>query len=241
MPTARPTGGGWVITSDVVAPRRQVSNRNAGSVRSSIACSSNCCPADCLRMPPPLAAHRPIFGWSPHLAHPGRHPRTPTSQGSRPTCEAMAAPQAGRGSGSRLDPARPKRRLLPRRTCRSRPSRRLSQQTFTHGGYPLDWRSQPPVWDAPSVSGFQRANPANPTTTAQRLPPGAAVRVEDRCGQRPLMGYGGAPTPATECVPQGVSSVRRAGTLRRPTDSVADRDRSSDSRGSGPRTVPCQW
>ena len=71
--------------------------------------------------------------------------------------------------------------------------------------------------------------------TQQNAPP---VRCQ-------LSAYGGAPTPATVCVPHGVFSMMRAGALRSPTVSVAVRACLSSSSGRGcdrePKTVPCQW
>jgi hypothetical protein len=109
-------------------------------------------------------------------------------------------------------------------------------------------------------SGIQR-NPITPMSTPGKpvkrrnlahMSPGQrrlAVRVgsEPRHGQAqlPFSAYGGAPTPAIECVPHGVCSTMRAGALRPSTVSVAARDCLSASSDNGSdselKTVPCQW
>ena len=69
-------------------------------------------------------------------------------------------------------------------------------------------------------------------------------RDEQRKGAGQLGVYGGAPTPATECVPHGVCSTIRAAALRWPTVNVAVRACLSTSSGNGrdgePNTVPRQ-
>ena len=54
---------------------------------------------------------------------------------------------------------------------------------------------------------------------------------ESESAQNSVSAYGGAPTPATECVPHGVRSTMRAAALRSPTVSVAVRICLSTSSG----------
>ena len=156
---------------------------------------------------------------------------------------ARSAPQKTHGSarrwGESVDPARSKDRPLPRRPCILGYLVVLLQHTLPRD-YPLSC-----AWPT-SQQRMKSARRDYPRLTAVKRTKFATAGTRRRPRLRPLVqrllsGYGGAPTPATECVPHGVLSTMRAGALCSPTDSVAARPCLSVSFGREPETVPCQW